>query len=227
MKYFLIPLLIFLGCSETPNEPPVDSYRNVEFNIDMNQTIDNNFFEADIDTLTLILDSTDEFQLTDENNDNIFICIISDLIFGQSYQYQYAINGNLEGIDDERSFTVNDEDNLISDYYGELNPTILIFFVNMSHQIELENFNPDTQFLDVAGTFNSWDGAEHHLDETDEDIYTITITNVVAGDEVEFKFRIDGDWENSEFPGYGENRSYTVEQGENILELWYDDNEGN
>ena len=53
------------------------------------------------------------------------------------------------------------------------------------------------------------------------------LKELVSRDEVEFKFRIDGDWENSEFPGYGENRSYTVEQGENILELWYDDNDGN
>ena len=41
-----------------------------------------------------------------------------------------------------------------------------------------------------------------------------------------FKFRIDGDWDNSEFPGGYSNRMYEVVQGENILEFWYNDEGG-
>jgi len=43
---------------------------------------------------------------------------------------------------------------------------------------------------------------------------------------LEFKFRIDGDWNNAEFPGGGANRIYEVIQGENILEFWYNDEGG-
>ena len=219
-------LIIFFRCSDTPTQAPVDSYRNVEFSVDMNEQIDNNLFNPKVDTLTLILDSTNQFQMTDNDNDNIFTYIIPDLIFGQSYQYQYAVNDILESLDGERFFTVNNQDNLIFDYYGELNPTILIFLVNMSYQIELQNFNPDTQFLDVAGSFNDWNGADYHLQETEDDVYTITITDIEAGDELEFKFRIDGDWDLAEFPGGGSNRTYIPVQGENILELWYSDESG-
>ena len=97
----------------------------------------------------------------------------------------------------------------------------------MSYQIELQNFNSDTQFLDVAGSFNDWNGDDYHLQETDDDIYTITIIDIEAGDELEFKFRIDGDWDLAEFPGDGSNRTYIPVQGENILELWYSDESGN
>ena len=228
MKYFvfLISSLIIFSCSKIPSDAPIDSSRSVEFNVDMNKAIDDGLFELNTDTLTLFLDSSDEFVMSDDNDDNIFSCTISNLILGRTYEYQYAINDVLENLDGERLFTVND-DNLISDYYGELNPTIIIFLVNMSHQIELGNFDPDTQFLDVAGTFNNWGETDSHLADIDNSIYTITITEIEVDDEIEFKFRIDGDWNNSEFPGYGDNRSYTVEQGENVLEFWYNDDDGN
>ena len=227
MKYYLLlALVIFFSCSETPNEVPVDSYRDVELSIDMNQEISSNLFEVGVDTLTLILNSTDIFEM-EGNDNNIFTYIIPDLILGLSYDYQYAVNDTLEELDGSRSFTVSDENNLIFDYYGELNPTTLIFLLNMSYQIEIQNFNPDTQFIDVAGTFNDWDGTNYHLEQSDNYIYTITISDIEAEDELEFKFRINGDWENAEFPEYGENRNYTVMQGENILEMWYNNEEGN
>ena len=94
----------------------------------------------------------------------------------------------------------------------------------MSYQIELGNFDSDVQFLDVAGTFNDWNGDQLYAIE--DNIYMITITNVEIGDSLEFKFRIDGSWDNSEFPGGGPDRNYTVLQGENSLEYWYNDESG-
>ena len=227
MRYYLLLILcVFFACSETPNESPVDSYRDIEFSVDMSQEISNNLFDAGSDSLTLILNSS-EFEMTDSDNDNIFTCLISDLVFGQSYIYQYSVNGVLENLDGSRSFTVNDSNNAIFDYYGELNPTILTLLVNMSYQVEMQNFNPETQFVDVAGSFNNWDGINYELEPIGNNIYTIIISNVEAGDELEFKFRIDGDWNNAEFPGYGGNRQYSVIQGENILEVWYNNEEGN
>ena len=226
MRYYLLLILcVFFACSKTPNDAPVDSYRDVEFSVDMSQEVNNNLFDLDSDSLTLILDSS-VVEMIDSDNDNIFSCIVPDLIFGQSYSYQYAVNSVLENLDENRSFTVNDLNNIIFDYYGEINPTILILLVNMSYQVEIQNFNPETQFVDVAGSFNNWDGANYELEQSDNNVYSITISGVEAGDELEFKFRIDGDWDNAEFPGYGGNRQHTVVQGENTLEVWYNDEGG-
>ncbi len=98
-------------------------------------------------------------------------------------------------------------------------PTTMLFILNMADEIELDNFDTETQFVDVAGTFNSWEG--EHLESIDDSLYTITITNVLPNDIIEFKFRIDGDWENAEFPGGGDNRTYIVEKGDNTLEYCY------
>ena len=62
--------------------------------------------------------------------------------------------------------------------------------------------------------------------QTEDDIYTITIIGLETDAEIEFKFRIDGEWDNAEFPGGGSNRQYTTEQGENILEIWFNDDSG-
>ena len=104
---------------------------------------------------------------------------------------------------------------------------IVFFSVHMSHQIELGNFDPDSDFLDIAGDFNEWDGTNDHLIAAGDDVYEISFTNFEVGEVIEFKFRINGAWDDlTEFPGAGPNRSYTVKQGENILVYWYDDADG-
>ena len=117
-------------------------------------------------------------------------------------------------------------ENIVFDYYQELNPTFVSFFVNMSYQTSIGNFNVESDYLDVAGNFNSWDGTDYHLVQGDNNIFEIIVSGLEAGDEMEYKFRINGDWNLAEFPGGGENRLYTVLNGNNILEFWYNDEQG-
>lgn len=98
------------------------------------------------------------------------------------------------------------------------------FMVNMSYQEELGNFNPDNDFVDVAGSFNGWDGSDHVLSEGDDGIYEISIDGFNIGETIQFKFRINGVWDgNEEFPGGGPNRTYTITEDENIILVWYSD----
>ena len=126
-----------------------------------------------------------------------------------------------------RTFTVQVDNNIINDFYNELDPTTVTFLVNMSYQIELGNFDSGFDFLDIAGTFNGWDGTDYRLVAIENNVYTITITDIEAEDEIEFKFRINGSWDKAEFPDGGANRNYIVEQGENSIEYWFNDEDGN
>jgi len=238
VKYFVLLtcLFIFFGCSKTPSDAPIDSYRDVEINVDMNKAIADGLFEVNVDTLTLLIDSVDEYVMNDENGDQIFSITISNLIFGKTYEYKYSVNNNFEILEGDRTFTVYDVENSVSDYYGELNPTILIFLVNMSYQIQLGNFDSDTQLLNIVGDLNDWAGEQLEPSDYNEGIYMITITDVEVGQEIEFKFRINEDnWESPNpdvsdciEDGYGGfNRIYTVKQGENIVEYCYNDGCGN
>ena len=227
MKYFInIIIFLFISCSDTPNEAPIDSYRDVNISIDMSSAIDINLFNKDSDTLKFQLDETAIFKMNNTGNSNSYSCLITNLILGKTYQYQYIINQNIEDINEIRSFIVTDSDNLVLDFYGELNPTVVTFFVNMSYQVELGNFNIENDFVDVAGTFNNWDGSNQLL-LLDNYIYTLSVSNIQVGDVLEFKFRINGSCDAAEFPGYGDNRSYTVLQGDNILEYWFNDESDN
>ncbi len=95
------------------------------------------------------------------------------------------------------------------------------FRVNMSYQTELGNFDPATDFVDIAGNFNEWQGSGA-MEDTGNGIYQVVITDLDAGYVCEFKFRINANWDTAEFPG-GSNRTYTVVEGENIAEYWYND----
>jgi len=222
--HFLCCIIIFWSCSDTPNEVPIDSYRSVVFNVNMNNVF-NTIYSTE-DTVSLIINDFEVFEMIDEDGDNILSITVPDLILGKTYSYYYAVNNTIENLDVERTITINDNENMASDYYQEMNPTLVSFFVNMSYQISIGNFNLETDYLDIAGNFNGWDGADYHLVQEDNNIFEIVIPGLESGDEMEYKFRINGDWELAEFPGGGPNRVYIVLNGNNIIDLWYSDEQG-
>ena len=239
MKNFIIlfGLLIITGCSETPTDVPVGTIlADVELRVDMNSMItgQGSSFDASVDVLKVLLDGTEEYEMTDDDNDNIFNCIITNLILSRTYSYQYMINDEVEDIVGERSFTVLDDNNIL-DYYAELNPTTLKFLVDMSYQIELGNFSQAVNSINIVGNLNGWAGEEMVLSDGDEGVYQILITDIEIGDEIIYKFRIDSnDWESPNpdlssciDDGYGgSNRFHVVEEGEHILNHQFNDEYG-
>lgn len=102
--------------------------------------------------------------------------------------------------------------------YNFFETTTVTFSVNMSFQIATGNFNPNTDFVDVAGTINGWGGGDVLTDPDGDGIYTLTLTGLELG-EIEYKFRINGDWSTAEGDP---NRTYIVQPGLNIIPTaWY------
>ena len=211
-------------------------FQDVELRVDMNSMItgQGSSFDASVDVLKVLLDGTEEYEMTDDDNDNIFNCIITNLILSRTYSYQYMINDVVEDIVGERSFTVLDDNNIL-DYYAELNPTTLKFLVDMSYQIELGNFSQAVNSINIVGNLNGWAGEEMVLSDGDEGVYQILITDIEIGDEIIYKFRIDSnDWESPNpdlssciDDGYGgSNRFHVVEEGEHILNHQFNDEYG-
>jgi len=84
------------------------------------------------------------------------------------------------------------------------------FNVDMTKHIASGEFMPGTDFVDVSGTFNGWTGSAHLTDPDADGIYTLTVNEVPIGQVMEYKYRINGDWNTSEYPNGGPNRKYTV-----------------
>ena len=83
--YFLFCFLIFWSCSDTPNEVPLDSYRTAIFNVNMNNVL-NDIYSIQ-DTVSLIINGSELYEMKDDDEDNILSVTIPDLILGQSYSY--------------------------------------------------------------------------------------------------------------------------------------------
>ncbi len=105
----------------------------------------------------------------------------------------------------------------------------LTFIVNMSEYIADSLFNPRTDTVDIAGTFNNYIGTRNILSivpGSDSAVYSTTIPGFMVGDRLEFKFRINSTWHDSivEFP-YGQpNRVWVIEAGEYTYTCFYNDN---
>ncbi len=107
----------------------------------------------------------------------------------------------------------------------------LTFTVNMSKYIADSLFNPSKDTVDVAGTFNNFEGTRNILSVvpgTDSSQYSITIPGFLDADRLEFKFRINSTWNDSivEFP-YGQpNRVWNIEPGKYTYTCFYNDEMG-
>ena len=102
------------------------------------------------------------------------------------------------------------------------------FIVNMSRYIADTLFNPRTDTVDIAGTFNNFNGKKDILSivpNSDSAIYSITIPGFLEGDQPEFKFRINSSWNDTavEFP-YGQpNRVWTILHNQYTYRCYYND----
>lgn len=101
--------------------------------------------------------------------------------------------------------------------------TSVKFNVNMNQQIVLQQFDVTSEFVDLAGDFNGWGDTETRLSDDDSDgIYSVSI-DLNIGSTVEYKARINGEWNGrEEFANGGPNRSYTVEEN-GVVDIWYND----
>lgn len=98
----------------------------------------------------------------------------------------------------------------------------ITFQIDMSYQVELGRFNPATEWVEVAGTFNSWNGSGRFSDDNQDLIYELTIGGFQAGENIEYKFRYNGKWDGrEEFPGLGNNRAHLVGTMDETLFHWY------
>lgn len=149
---------------------------------------------------------------------------------GDALDFKFRINqvwGNNESnptwAGDNRHYTVEDGLQEYKVYWNDYDYNMSVTFeVNMNAKMAAGEFDPATQYVDIAGTFNGWGPAtgEWQLSDDDADgIWSITVVDsFVVGQELEFKFRIDsGTWESIS------DRKYIVGGGAQTYSVWWND----
>ena len=192
----------------------------IHFNVNMTKMIAEENFDPINDLVYLSFNQTFITQMTDDNQNAIYTVMLDEGIdVGQTYPYQYRINDNLyEAI--TREITVVAGAQNLSDWWNDEALGAITFVLDMNYQVSLGNFNPLYDFVDVAGTFNEWQGSEP-MQETGDNIYSVTL--IVDPGLIEYKFRINGNWASSEFPDGGPNRMTWALTDPITLYHFYDD----
>ena len=157
---------------------------------------------------------------------------------GTIQEYKFRINGDWATSEfpnggPNRMYLVPGNDATVTSIYDDYQPgTVPVTFkCHMAYQIMIGNFDKSKDYLDIAGTMNSWGAYDVMFDRGNDSVYVINLNidtmNIVNVTPIEFKFRINGDWATSEFPDGGANRLYRVEDTtngyKNIVDVWYND----
>lgn len=132
---------------------------------------------------------------------------------GSDLDHKYNSNKSVYLPFDEETWYVNGTDlsmiRMNIDKSGAPTDGTVVFNVDMNVPITNGYFHPAWgDFVDVAGSFNDW-GASAHMEDTDGDgIYSLTVTGIPVFANIEYKYRINANWDTSEFPAGGPNREY-------------------
>jgi hypothetical protein len=190
---------------------------NVTFRVDMTPLIDAcQYMEARNDTIAVRGDFNEWSDqgiwtiLEDTGENNVYAATI-EATPGTTFGYKYWMNRLPWEDGDNRSYEVtNDADQVLpiatyrkefADICGADMETLLVeFAVNMETMIRSGDFDPETDVVDVRGTFNNWTGGVTPLepDPFNASIYSaiVEIEDFAVPGDIMFKFVIGDDgWE--------------------------------
>jgi len=225
------------------DEEPVAPTVTVKFQVDMRYYMR----EMKFDASTQIVDVTGsmngwdgaDYHLTDDNADSVFTLDVEfpTAEVGTTAQYKYRIDHSWADDKSEfpaggpnRRYTIRTTGGQTSDVFNNYRPgwVPVIFAVNMARAENIGQFDHTTDFMDVAGSFNGWGGSNQLFDDDADLIFVSTPPAIAPADAtIQYKFRINGNWDTSEFPGGGPNRESSIVDTTggivNALDtVWYD-----
>jgi hypothetical protein len=207
----------------------------VIFKVDMQDQIDQGNFNPATDYVDIAgsfngWDGTNSHLIPNAYNNAIWEITVDTFSVGSRLEFKFRMNGSWDTAEfpggSNRTYTVKESVQEYSVYWNDFDYNFSVTFkVNMAYQIKTGGFDPVSDYVDIAGSFNGWNGENHHLTDADADsVWEITLDSLMApGDKIEFKFRINGNWDTSEFPGGGPNREYIVQDGSQIYSVWWND----
>lgn len=189
------------------------------FRVNMNRQILDGNFDPGTGSVYVVIDNMDTYIMTNtldsfNNQSNIYeFELTSNLTEGDTISYHFRMNGVDESL--QRSMVISPGSNYAVHWFNDISLCSPTLSCDMNYYIDAGWFDPLIDYVDVAGTFNNWDGSFSLLSDLDGDgIYTIDLNGLDPG-HIEFKFRINGSWDDqtAEFPNSGPNRVMFVPTG--------------
>lgn len=149
---------------------------------------------------------TSALAMADDDGDSVYTVVADSILSGDILYYKYvygdgdAASGTWED-GDNRTVGVADTGNVVSRFWNDENPNItladgdIIFTVNMSVMEELGLFDPNTDSVQVRGSFNGWSDGDAAISKLNQDFLdpnswfiSIPFDNGVVGSEQFYKY---------------------------------------
>jgi len=173
-------------------------------------------------------------KLTRDGSSLIYYRVDSSLTPGVVYRYRYRINHDSAGYEllneTARMIRIPDTLLVLNQDFDNFNPARqpMTFRCNMRYYISKGQFDPASDYLDIAGNFDGMGGNDVLFDSDADSVYSLDIqldTTWFSQGPLRFKFRINGDWNTSELTGKPD-RSYIFHDstgGTNLYSCHYND----
>lgn len=94
---------------------------------------------------------------------------------------------------------------------------------NMNKQIADGKFERSMDYIDILASFNNYEGSFNIYDGNGDGIHEATIMGLQAGENIEFRARMNSEHVEYGSMDAGSNRLLTLEIGENRASYWFDD----
>jgi hypothetical protein len=210
----------------------------ITFQVDMTYQIEKGEFNPFLDTLDLpgtMNGWAGTQRLTPVGSTKVYEYVYT-LDSNTVVQYKYRINGSMETAEfpnggPNRMYRVPNHPDTVKCFYNDYNPATvpMTFKCNMSYQLKMGRFDKVNDYVDFASEINNWGGDYDVLfDRGNDSIYEFNInvdtSYILNQPKIQYKYRINGDWNNAEI---GTERiarvQDTINGFINVIEVWYND----
>ncbi|MCX6285976.1 MAG: T9SS type A sorting domain-containing protein [Bacteroidetes bacterium] len=168
--------------------------------INMTKAVRSGIFNPSLDHLYAVFDTAMADQQLVNSGDNKFTLLLSQgLDSGAIYHFRFRINNFLtETVN--RQILIQQGINYYSCWWNNDYLNYTWFQVDMSYLVQQHSFRPDTDYVDLVGNMNNWQGSPPLTRMGSAYIYQ-TMYNIEPGTTAVFKFRINGDTNRVELQG--------------------------
>jgi len=244
MSFFLLILSLLIPgivISQKMNAPLVRNSDQILFQVDLSQWAAKGRFNPATDSIDMpgTFNSWAGSATLQKVDTTLVYEIALSLDSLTVQEFRFRINQDTNNMEfpngGNRMFRVPGHSMTIKYMYNDFDTTTvpMTFKCHMVYQIIAHHFDPRPlkDYLDMAGSMNNWGAYDVLFDINHDSTYQLTlniprslISPVVP---LEFKFRINGDTNTSEFQNTGSFRSYffhdTTGGSQNLVDVWYDD----